>query len=142
MGKVFEQFREGGEEKTTTSHTSEEHLYIISKPSKSKEIKVEHSVQDCVEGEGYKKRVKAVVLECGCCGLLTSLSPDIRYKPPAGRCQNPDCRVLLCQRHVEERASCSVCGKLLCPACLRQIGKEDLVYCKEHFAESQIKAKK
>ncbi|MFH1072238.1 MAG: hypothetical protein V1743_02300 [Nanoarchaeota archaeon] len=136
MTKVFDQFRKSDEEQSTTSHVSEEHVYIITKPGKGKEIRVEHSVQDCVDGEGYIKRIKAVALECGCCGMLSSFSPDIRYKPPAGRCQNPDCRVLLCQKHLEESHSCSVCGKPLCPACLRRTRKDaGLLYCYEHFKE-------
>lgn len=137
MSTIFEDFRKGEEEQVpSTSHTSEEHIYIITKPANDGEITIHHSIQDQAQEEGYTKRTKTVILETGCCGMLTSLSSDTRYKPPAGRCQNPECKVLLCQKHVEERQSCIICGRTLCPACLRQTNKKtNLIFCKQHFEE-------
>jgi len=114
--------------------TSEEKTYTIKKPARDEEVVVTHSLQDCVEVQGYVRRSSVVVLECGCCGALSSFDTDLRYKPPAGRCQNPDCRALLCAKHVEECHYCCVCGTQLCPACMRQAkGEPGLVFCKKHF---------
>ncbi len=139
MTTIFDQFRKGaeGEQPEVASHTSEARTYTITKPKTDKEISVQHSAQDIVEGGGFKKQVYISILECGCCGALTSCDPETtRYKAPAGRCQNPECRVLICQNHIEERYSCVVCSKPLCPACMRNTYKnKDLVFCKECFVE-------
>lgn len=132
MTKIFEQLKEPNNEQPIASNTAEEHLFTIINPVKSKEIQVSHTIQDSLEEEGYTKRIKATILECSCCGALCSFSPDTRYKPPAGRCQNPDCRGLICNIHIEKQFSCNVCGKQLCMACLRKT-KSEQVYCQSCF---------
>lgn len=135
MGSVFDQMKADEDRVELKTHTSEEKTISIIRPGKEEEIIVQHSVQDKVEEQGYTKTTRVVVLECGCCGALVSYEADTRYKPPAGRCQNPACRALLCAKH-EERFWCCVCGVPVCPACMRRTqGESSLVFCKAHFEE-------
>ena len=132
---IFEQFRNGVEVGPEEgSNTSEERTYIITKPETKDEITVQFQLRDCLQEDGYTKRITSYLLETGCCGQLTSFDHE-RYRPPSGRCQNPNCRVLLCHVHVEEKFSCVVCRRPLCFSCLRRTISNNLNFCTEHFKE-------
>lgn len=123
---------------TLPPHTSEETQYIIFTPPKADSFTVKQVTEDIVDAQGYTKRKTVPLPECGCCGRITSLNPEEHLvKPPAGRCQNADCRALLCSEHCGKVYRCIRCNRPLCEACLRRLPgtDESIVFCDEHFAE-------
>jgi len=115
-------------------HTAEERRYTIKRPGREAQIVVEDAVEDLVEGERYTKRIRTTVLQCDCCGALCSLDLDSRYKPPAGRCTNPEHGGLLCARHLEEVFACRACRVGLCLACKHETAN-GIVFCASCFKE-------
>jgi hypothetical protein len=135
---VFDDFRKGREEAQPEqfSNTSEERLFVIEPASTSSKTTLKTVVRDSVGKDGYSKSIEIGIIECRCCGLLCSYDTnESKHKPPAARCQNPECRAFLCTKHSEERLSCVICGKPLCVCCARKSPLSDFVFCETHFHE-------
>ena len=135
MPNIFDDMKHGKDTAETeqtelNSIITDEHIITARKPEDRDVLEVCLVTTETAEPDGLLRSTSHDVFEAACCGSFLSYDSHTGHERPGGKCQNEECRALLCSNHVKF-TKCAICNKTLCVVCRRVAGGH--TFCEEHY---------